>query len=122
MRVFFFFKRKTAYDMLISDWSSDVCSSDLWFIVATVVLAAAAGYVVSDTEPEYVAQTTIYVGASSIAADPVPGELSNDRLTAIQLMVLNFSKMIDSETIARRAPADLEIGRASCREKVCKYV
>src|SRR3546814_5925527 len=27
---FFFFKQKTAYDMRISDWSSDVCSSDLY--------------------------------------------------------------------------------------------
>src|SRR3546814_3309824 len=30
---FFFFKQKTAYEMRISDWSSDVCSSDLDFIV-----------------------------------------------------------------------------------------
>src|SRR3546814_10118830 len=29
MFVFFCFKQKTAYDMRISDWSSDVCSSDL---------------------------------------------------------------------------------------------
>src|SRR3546814_8402438 len=28
--VFFFFKQKTAYEMRISDWSSDVCSSDLF--------------------------------------------------------------------------------------------
>src|SRR3546814_4536572 len=28
---FFFFKQKTAYEMRISDWSSDVCSSDLRF-------------------------------------------------------------------------------------------
>src|SRR3546814_98868 len=28
--VFFFFKQKTAYEMRISDWSSDVCSSDLY--------------------------------------------------------------------------------------------
>src|SRR3546814_2780147 len=28
---FFFFKQKTAYEMRISDWSSDVCSSDLYF-------------------------------------------------------------------------------------------
>src|SRR3546814_7648706 len=34
---FFFFKQKTAYEMRISDWSSDVCSSDL---IATVALAA----------------------------------------------------------------------------------
>src|SRR3546814_19989741 len=33
--MFFFFKQKTAYEMRISDWSSDVCSSDL---VAVVVL------------------------------------------------------------------------------------
>src|SRR3546814_8130596 len=29
MSCFFFFKQKTAYEMRISDWSSDVCSSDL---------------------------------------------------------------------------------------------
>src|SRR3546814_8432406 len=29
MLFFFFFKQKTAYEMCISDWSSDVCSSDL---------------------------------------------------------------------------------------------
>src|SRR3546814_20217581 len=29
MMVFFFFKQKTAYELRISDWSSDVCSSDL---------------------------------------------------------------------------------------------
>src|SRR3546814_6063079 len=29
LRMFFFFKQKTAYEMRISDWSSDVCSSDL---------------------------------------------------------------------------------------------
>src|SRR3546814_4730535 len=30
---FFFFKQKTAYEMRISDWSSDVCSSDLIGVV-----------------------------------------------------------------------------------------
>src|SRR3546814_5649386 len=30
---FFFFKQKTAYEMRISDWSSDVCSSDLTIYV-----------------------------------------------------------------------------------------
>src|SRR3546814_1354780 len=30
MFYFFFFKQKTAYEMRISDWSSDVCSSDLF--------------------------------------------------------------------------------------------
>src|SRR3546814_7634312 len=35
---FFFFKQKTAYEMRVSDWSSDVCSSDL--ILATLATLA----------------------------------------------------------------------------------
>src|SRR3546814_7807205 len=35
---FFFFKQKTAYEMRISDWSSDVCSSDLLRTPATAFL------------------------------------------------------------------------------------
>src|SRR3546814_14463882 len=34
--LFFFFKQKTAYEMRISDWSSDVCSSDLALFVVKV--------------------------------------------------------------------------------------
>src|SRR3546814_8228287 len=41
---FFFFKQKTAYEMRISDWSSDVCSSDLASPEeTTATLAADAG-------------------------------------------------------------------------------
>src|SRR3546814_7999723 len=36
MCCFFFFKQKAAYDMRISDWSSDVCSSDLYDKGATI--------------------------------------------------------------------------------------
>src|SRR3546814_4146381 len=36
---FFFFKQKTAYDMRISDWSSDVCSSDLLATLARRIAA-----------------------------------------------------------------------------------
>src|SRR3546814_2192016 len=40
--VFFFFKQKTAYEMRISDWSSDVCSSDLLFGARLVPLPGLA--------------------------------------------------------------------------------
>src|SRR3546814_2109722 len=42
MILFFFFKQKTAYEMRISDWSSDVCSSDLrtTILLAGLLLAA----------------------------------------------------------------------------------
>src|SRR3546814_3887293 len=38
---FFFFKQKTAYEMRISDWSSDVCSSDLGIVCSGNEVAAA---------------------------------------------------------------------------------
>src|SRR3546814_5856689 len=38
--LFFFFKQKTAYEMRISDWSSDVCSSDLLGYVAFFAVGA----------------------------------------------------------------------------------
>src|SRR3546814_3226447 len=39
----FFFKQKTAYEMRISDWSSDVCSSDLlWLRTIDTILALMA--------------------------------------------------------------------------------
>src|SRR3546814_8613515 len=39
--VVFFFKQKTAYDMRISDWSSDVCSSDLVAQASKAIVAEA---------------------------------------------------------------------------------
>src|SRR3546814_16031178 len=41
--MFFYFKQKTAYELRISDWSSDVCSSDLGEASADSLAALAAG-------------------------------------------------------------------------------
>src|SRR3546814_1583645 len=46
MNVFFFCKQKTAYEMRISDWSSDVCSSDL--DLATVDVLYDLGFLLMD--------------------------------------------------------------------------
>src|SRR5881397_2394931 len=61
---FFFFKQKTAYEMAQCDWSSDVCSSDLWRprrrplladtptrLLATLAGAVAAGLLLADRIP-----------------------------------------------------------------------
>src|SRR3546814_4171560 len=47
---FFFFKQKTAYEMRISDWSSDVCSSDLntEFGVATMLVLGIIAYLMEE--------------------------------------------------------------------------
>src|SRR3546814_9330451 len=94
---FFFFKQKTAYELRISDWSSDVCSSDLrdvWRIKA----AGAGGYhdiaglerVVRDVERAHVEK--------SVAA----------------------ARRQRRQSIA--GAADREIGRASRRARVGLYV
>src|SRR3546814_5381946 len=49
--VFFFFKQKTAYEMRISDWSSDVCSSDLDERKALLVAGAAGGMAATFNAP-----------------------------------------------------------------------
>src|SRR3546814_3873834 len=54
--MFFFFKQKTAYEMRISDWSSDVCSSDL------LVDGTRAGI---DADEVGFAATVIKIGANS---------------------------------------------------------
>src|SRR3546814_14027462 len=41
---FFFFKQKTAYEMRISDWSSDVCSSDLGRVAIPAALREGPGF------------------------------------------------------------------------------
>src|SRR3546814_4285907 len=40
---FCFFKQKTAYEMRISNWSSDVCSSDLIYFPITITLILSSG-------------------------------------------------------------------------------
>src|SRR3546814_3778091 len=45
--VFFFFKQKTAYEVRISDWSSDVCSSDLDIDPSPITAIARPGWSLS---------------------------------------------------------------------------
>src|SRR3546814_5323398 len=94
--LFFFFKQKTAYEMRISDWSSDVCSSDLG--------------------PEAVWVDDVDV--EGVVADP-------DRLGRLGLA--GHGDLEDAaEEVAPLAAGAVDvhrqIGRASCRERVCKYV
>src|SRR3546814_10611341 len=89
--VFFFFKQKTAYEMRISDWSSDVCSSDL--------LVCPAGNLPA-------LQAAVDAGADAVYAG------FRDETNARAFPGLNF----DHATLRE------EIGRASCRERVCQYV
>src|SRR3546814_6813817 len=91
---FFFFKQKTAYEMRISDWSSDVCSSDLVGAAGSLG-AITAALVLLWRHKRASAQGLGWV------------------LRATERLPRRF------ET---RARALAQIGRASCRERVCQYV
>src|SRR3546814_4606734 len=55
--IVFFFKQKTAYEMRISDWSSDVCSSDLFAVVEPGGAGVGAG--------------SLCIGSSRSGASPI---------------------------------------------------
>src|SRR3546814_3961452 len=90
--LFFFFKQKTAYEMRISDWSSDVCSSDL----------ATPG-------PVGDAERAAYGAAFDVLKAGRYDESAN--------MFQDFLRQFPQGGLVPN-----EIGRASCRERVCQYV
>src|SRR3546814_10375399 len=65
--VFFFFKQKTAYEMRISDWSSDVCSSDLVELKSFSGASGAAGGYAVPREIDQIIDATLK-GISPIRA------------------------------------------------------
>src|SRR3546814_4821780 len=95
----FFFKQKTAYEMRISDWSSDVCSSDL---------GACGGGACGSGELQSVRATA--AAASSIRFEK-PHSLSYQDSTRTKVPSITW--------VCDRSK---KIGRASCRERVCQYV
>src|SRR3546814_2084479 len=94
----FFFKQKTAYEMRISDWSSDVCSSDL------------------------AAQATYRQGKLGRL---FRGRYGRDHRSAEARRTAADGGAGVHAPAGRRAGDSgkgVEIGRASCRERVCQYV
>src|SRR3546814_4378927 len=62
MILVFFYKQKTAYEMRISDWSSDVCSSDLVFVQLGVIHGLVVVLRAGALE-EFVEHAFVHVGA-----------------------------------------------------------
>src|SRR3546814_2039048 len=103
--LFFFFKQKTAYEMRISDWSSDVCSSDL-----PPAAAKSARCAIEPVAP--VAQE----GADH--AGGRAGERKYDKRRDHRKNLRHRAKAENPLLLQRKH----QIGRASCRERVCQYV
>src|SRR3546814_19227609 len=133
--VFFFFKQKTAYEMRISDWSSDVCSSDLfeWFETGDYALkdvtqeARAAGLryrrsqkPVGTSTIHYMLRNRLYAGAFEWGGRLYQG--THEPLVSRETWE-NVQEVLDGRRASnvRAEPlrfAFMEIGSASCREQV----
>src|SRR3546814_3994455 len=81
-------KQKTAYEVRISDWSSDVCSSDLGL---------------SSKPPGGYDKKT--------QAGDLSAVLNHFKVKQVDLVTHDIGNMVG-----------FEIGRASCRDRVCQYV
>src|SRR3546814_2160835 len=106
----FFFKQKTAYEMCISDWSSDVCSSDLSRVVQAAILP------MSDTQRSRMSLslTSFSITLESHAA-PRAGRRRGPHPRAPTPVPIFRPDEADRPILRK-------IGRASWRERVCRYV
>src|SRR3546814_6237509 len=120
---FFFFKQKTAYEMRISDWSSDVCSSDLHAVpgmievVETLYGLGVPLYAITNFSaelwPPFRATQPIFDHFRDIL---VSGE---ERLIKPDAEIFHLAARRFGIAPERSLFID-EIGRASCRERVCQ--
>src|SRR3546814_2295636 len=90
-----FFKQKTAYEMRISDWSSDVCSSDLV------------------TAPDDVTDNDVFQFKATAKAEETPEDAECD--TENNVATDDASAYIYGEAAGEPTVGLQEIGRASCR-------
>src|SRR3546814_19915475 len=101
--------------MRISDWSSDVCSSDLPATPAPATPAPAVAIAAPSDSGAIRVRAGEHPGFSRLVFDwpqSVPYQITRDGTDAL----VTFSQA------ARLDIAAVEIGRASCRERVCPYV
>src|SRR3546814_2243702 len=92
---FFVVKQKTAYEMRISDWSSDVCSSDLPINMR-------------DTQsPESIQRSIDY---------------TQKKLDEAKETISYYERVGAQKDLSWEQSQVEQIGRASCRERVCQYV
>src|SRR3546814_1496148 len=134
--MFFFFKQKTAYEMRISDWSSDVCSSDL---------EQRTHHDIERLRRSLRQQNMVRINVLSIFAQPLRDMLAQwhiaERVAITRNLHRGHARQLMQrlahpcfvEPFGRHPPAtgldrnrmigeNIAIGRASCRERVCQYV
>src|SRR3546814_17025354 len=107
--------------MRISDWSSDVCSSDL---IATVVLALGPQWGLAyDELIPYATPCFVMFGLGAVPSGWLADKWSREGMMLVFFLGIGAASILAgfAETpLQLGACLLLEIGRASCRERVCQ--
>src|SRR3546814_12409189 len=126
---FFFFKQKTAYEMRISDWSSDVCSSDLVAIVTTDFAGVTRGRSVAVDRLDAVLAAGVGWLPANLSLTPFDGIATpNPWGSRGDLRILpEPGARYHSEATGSATPFDMmlgdgAVGQAARRERVCQAV
>src|SRR3546814_9042800 len=115
--MFFFCKQKTAYEMRISDWSSDVCSSDLAILTAIEIVE---NHLDEFTRKHYdklekalgIDSNTLKEAVGEILKlNPKPGDSAMGNSDKQMQVIPDFR-------IANKDGELVQLGRATCRESV----
>src|SRR3546814_3455487 len=108
-----FFKKKTAYEMRISDWSSDVCSSDLDILLPNVACGAMCR--IGRRKPDWIPRLAKIVPSTGRVeyTDRSDRVFTSPRKVRFYEMEYGIPREAVAEALHR-----VKIGRASCRERV----
>src|SRR3546814_8431651 len=95
----FFFKQKTAYDMRISDWSSDVCASDLVTVNRESALSITLGQgIARGDKMDWVLQKAAELGVVAIA--PLRTQWTEVRLHAERAERISHERRVGNECVS----------------------
>src|SRR3546814_6563407 len=96
----FFFKQKTAYEMRISDWSSDVCSSDLR-VAGHVLVGALAGDVAARLADDH-GQFALVVHHGHVGGPVGEGSVADEGIGRLQEAQRLFGRLERQRSEERR--------------------
>src|SRR3546814_18049155 len=111
---FFFFKRKTAYEMRISDWSSDVCSSDRGHDGLIISVIGYYDERSGERAPTEIDGIAVRGRLADLIQDIRAGQVDQ------VIVALPWSAEGRLQEVVGQLALTPEIGRASGRERVCQ--
>src|SRR3546814_3773875 len=127
---FFFFDQKTEYECRISDWSSDVCSSDLDSGGAPVAISLDSVKIEDGTVIYRDATADIFEKVedldAEISAESLSGPFHARGEAVFQAVRASFdagaSRIGGGQPVPLSLTLGVQLGSASGRERVCRYV